>query len=172
MPLTGSRTPCVCMFGDVSLYTTQMPFYLILSGHGESNISFFTASTNSLALLPLLCLSAPPCPSHSFMAENSSLTFSNKKHTLQVSSRGHLRASVIGQTRSLTFFRRSLLLTGWDTTFFLFREEQPPQMFTTPSSPLWLPLFFSQFDAKHAYLDINLSGYLKLSFQNMVFNST
>lgn len=121
--------------------TLLMPFYLVLSGHGESNIPFFPASM-TLALVPFLCLSAPSCPSHSCTAENSSLTFSNKKHTLQVSSRGHLHASVIGQTRSLTFFRSSLL-TGWDMTFFLFREKQPPQMFTTPSPPLWLSLFFS-----------------------------
>lgn len=143
MILTGSRMPCACTPGDDSLYVTCLPFYLGLSGHDESSTPFLTASMNSLALLPFLGLSAPSCPSHSFMAENSSLTFSNKKHTLQVSSRGHLNAGVIGQTRSLTFFRRSLLLTGWDMTFFLFREKQPPQMFTTLSPPLWLPLFFS-----------------------------
>lgn len=143
MIFTGSRVPCACIPGDDSLNAIYMPFYLVLSGHDESSTPFFTASVNSLALLLFLCLSAPSCSSHSFMAENSSLTFSNKKHTLQVSSRGHLHASVIGQTRSLTFFRRSLLLTGWDMTFFLFREKQPPQMFTTLSPPLWLPLFFS-----------------------------
>lgn len=143
MIFTGSRVPCAYMPGDDSLYATYMPFYLVLSGRDESSTPFFTASVNSLGLLLFLRLSAPFCPSHSFMAENSSLTFSNKKHTLQVSSRGHLHASVTGQTRSLTFFRRSLLLTGWDMTFFLFREKQPPQMFTTLSPPLWLPLFFS-----------------------------
>lgn len=51
MILTDSRTPCACVPGDVSLYTTYMPFYLILSGHGESNIPFFTASMNSCSAL-------------------------------------------------------------------------------------------------------------------------
>lgn len=119
---------CLVKFAHTLLV---FPFYLIVSGHGQFNIPFSRASMNSLALLSLLCFSAPSCLSHSFMAENSSLTFPNKKHTLQVSNRGRLHASVTGQTRSLTFFSRSPLLTGWDMTFFLFGEKQPPQMFTT-----------------------------------------
>lgn len=73
---------------------------LIFSGNGQFNIPFSTVSRNSLFL------SAPSCPSHSFIAENSSLTFSNKKHTRQVSSRGRLHAPVTGQTRSLAFFQK------------------------------------------------------------------
>lgn len=53
--------------------------------------------------------------------------FPNKKHTLPLNSRGHPHAHVTGQTRSLTFLRGSLLLTGWDLTFFLFVDSSHPR---------------------------------------------
>lgn len=102
------------------------------------------------------------------MAVHNSLTFSNKKHTLQLNSRGHPHARIPGQIRSLTFFRGSLLLTGWDMTFFLFIEKKPPQMFTTPSPFIFS--FLSSFAGKHTYLDIShLASYLLLCWQKIDF---
>lgn len=113
---------------------------------------------------PFFCFSAPSYPAHSFMAEHNSLTSPNKKHTLQLNRRGHPHPHVTGQARSLTFFRGSLLLTGWDVTLFLFIEKKLPQMLTTP---LFSP-FFSSFAAKHTYLSIiHLASYLPLGWQKI-----
>lgn len=129
-----------CVFLSICIYRSTHFFknfsFLpnIFKKQGQENNPFFPIVCIKFPMLHFfLLLSAPSQPSHSFMAEHNSLTFPNKKHTLQLNSRGHPHARVTGQARSLTFFRGSLLLTGWDMTFFLFIEKKPPQMFTNTS---------------------------------------
>lgn len=114
----------------------------IFKKQGQRNYPFFfqLPASSSPFSTSFFCFSAPSYPSHSFMAEHDSLTCANKKHILQLNSRGHPHARVTGQARSLTFFRGSLLLTGWDMTFFLFIEKKPLQMFTNPAA--FFPLLF------------------------------
>lgn len=98
--------------------------------------SIFFHSLHQVPHAPLLSSAFQHLPTlHILLRQSATLVlfFSNKKHTVKAGSRGHPPARVTGQARSLTFLRGSLLLTGWDMTFFLFTEKKPPQMFTTPS---------------------------------------
>lgn len=140
---------CVCVWIQFCVQKCRYTYLLlspfsptIFKRQGQQRaIPFFPSSAPSSAHpASFFGFSAPSDPSHSFMAEHSSLTSPNKKHTLQLNRRGHPHARVTGQARSLTFFRGSPLLAGWDLTFFLFIEKKPPQMFTTAS---FFPIPFS-----------------------------
>lgn len=124
----------ICIYRSIHFFKIFLFYLTFLKSKAKKIIHFSPIVCIKFPMLHFfLLLSAPSQPSHSFMAEHNSLTFPNKKHTLQLNSRGHPHARVTGQARSLTFFRGSLLLTGWDMTFFLFIERKPPQMFTNTS---------------------------------------
>ena len=139
---------CVCVYMCIYLFIrTYLLLFIFLfylpffKGQGPRHEIPFLPSPASSSSDPtsFFCFSAPSYPAHSFMAEHNSLTSPNKKHTLQLNRRGHPHPHVTGQARSLTFFRGSLLLAGWDMTLFLFIEKKPPQMLTTPP---FFPILF------------------------------
>lgn len=137
---------CVCVY--MCIYFVQRITYTLISLYlfyltflkGRSNLAFhFFHSFHQIPHTLLLSSAFQHLPIPYILLQQSTTLslFSNKKHTLQLNNRGHSHVHVTGQARSLTFLRGSLLLPGWDMTFFLFVEKKSPQMFTTPS------LFFS-----------------------------
>lgn len=123
-----------------------LPTICTRQGKKHEILFFPWPASSSTYPASFFCFSALSYPSHSFMAEHNSLTFPNKKHTLHLNRRGYPHARVTGQARSLTFFRGSPLLTGWDVTFFFFIEKKPAQMFTTPP---FFPMLFLICCQKH-----------------------